>query len=226
MSEPIENPPSDGLAEAGAREVEPAPSWQDPATPLPQWTDLGGEVVHDSPWMSLTRHRVTAPTGRTVDYGVVRPKSMATGVLPLHDDGTVTLVGQARFALGNYSWEMPEGGAPFGEDPFDGVRRELAEEAGLEARSWREAVRMELSNSITTERAVCWLAWDLRPVATAPDPTEVIAVARVPFMSLIAEIGRGAVRDSLTVATAYRAYHMAREGLLPGWLAHAMLTRV
>lgn len=205
---------------------DPIPAWQDAADPVPCWTDDGSETAYDSPWLSLTRHRATAPTGRTVDYGVVRPKSVATGVLPLHEDGTVTLVGQARFALMNYSWEMPEGGAPIGEDPFDGVRRELAEEAGLVAREWREVLRMELSNSITDERAICWLAWGLSPVAAAPDPTEVIALARVPFRALIEEIGRGAVRDSMTVATALKAYHMAKEGLLPGWLAHAMLTRV
>ena len=217
MSDPSENPePAD---------AEPIPAWEDGAD-RPGWVDEGADLAYDSLWLSLTRHRATAPTGRTVDYGVVRPKSMATGVLPIHNDGTVTLVGQARFALMNYSWEMPEGGAPFGEDPFDGVRRELAEEAGLAARSWREVLRMELSNSITDERAICWLAWDLSTVATAPDPTELITVARVPFLSLIEEIGRGAVRDSMTVATALRAYHMAREGLLPGWLAHAMLTRV
>lgn len=217
MSDPSENPePAD---------AEPIPAWEDGAD-RPGWVDEGSDLAYDSPWLSLTRHRATAPTGRMVDYGVVRPKSMATGVLPIHNDGTVTLVGQARFALMNYSWEMPEGGAPFGEDPFDGVRRELAEEAGLAARSWREVLRMELSNSITDERAICWLAWDLASVETAPDPTELIAVARVPFLSLIEEIGRGAVRDAMTVATGLKAYHMAREGLLPGWLAHAMLTRV
>ena len=226
MSEPIENPPSDGLAEADAREVEPAPSWQDPATPLPQWTDLGGEVVHDSPWMSLTRHRATAPTGRTVDYGVVRPKSMATGVLPLHDDGTVTLVGQARFALGNYSWEMPEGGAPFDEDPVEGARRELAEEAGLAAAHWRPAYKVEMSNSVTDERAMAWIAWGLTPVPVAPDPTEIIRVVRVPFGDLLREIGTGAIRDMFTLATALRAYHMAREGELPPELAKAMLSDV
>ena len=85
---------------------------------------------------------------------------------------------------------------------------------------------MELSNSVTDEMAIAWIAWDLSPVPTDPDPTEVMTVVRVPFMSLIHEIGRGAVRDSFTVATAFRAYHMAQEGLLPGWLAHAMLTRV
>jgi len=204
----------------------PPPAWEGQATDRPQWRSGGDATVFQNPWMTLTSHPATAPTGVEATYVVMRPANLAVGVLPIHTDGTVTLVGQARFALMNYSWEMPEGGAPSGEDPLAGARRELAEEAGLAARTWREVLRLELSNSITDERAIAWLAWDLSEVARAPDPTEVIALARVPFMALIAEIDRGAVRDALTVATALRAYHMAREGLLPGWLAHAMLTRV
>lgn len=192
----------------------------------PPWIDRGETVVHDTPWMRVTQHDAIAPTGQESRYGVLRFKNVATGVLPVHADGTVTLVGQARFARANYSWEMPEGGAPFDEDPLEAVKRELAEEAGLAAASWALALRIEVSNSITDEIGFTWVAWDLTPVPVAPDPTEVISIVRVPFTALLKEIERGAILDSFTVATAYRAYHMAKEGLLPGWLAHAMLTRV
>lgn len=204
----------------------PVPAWDLDPPARPAWKSVGDETVFENPWMRISAHSATAPTGAPATYVVMRPKNLAAGVLPIHSDGTVTLVGQARFPLANYSWEMPEGGAPYDEDPLEGARRELAEEAGLAAGTWREVLRMELSNSVTDERAIAWLAWDLSEVATDPDPTEVIALVRVPFMSLIAEIDRGSVRDAFTVATALRAYHMAREGLLPGWLAHAMLTRV
>ncbi len=193
---------------------------------MPPWQDLDRRVVYDNPWLAVTEHSATAPTGLASTYSVLRPKHLAVGVLPLHSDGTVTLVGQARFALMNYSWEMPEGGAPFDEDPLVGAKRELAEEAGLSAGSWREVLRMEMSNSVTDEQAISWLAWDLSPVPVDPDPTEVIVTVRVPFMTLLSEIDRGAVRDAFTVATALRAYHVARESLIPGWLVHAMLTRV
>ncbi|GLK50448.1 DNA mismatch repair protein MutT [Brevundimonas intermedia] len=202
------------------------PKWAAGLAKPPAWRAETEETVFENPWIRLTRHRVLAPTGNPGDYAVMRPKNAATGVLPVHDDGTVVLVGQQRFALGNYSWEMPEGGAPLGEDPFDGVRRELAEEAGLEAAQWVPALTMELSNSVTTEMAHTWIAWGLSPVPVAPDPTEVIAVVRVPFLDLLEEIGRGTVRDSLTVATAYKAYHMAHNGELPPALAQAMLGRV
>jgi 8-oxo-dGTP pyrophosphatase MutT (NUDIX family) len=204
----------------------PVPLWAEGlAAPIP-WRETTGQTVYENPWVRVTEHQAIAPTGAPALYGVLRPKHLAAGVLPIHADGTVTLVGQSRFPNRNYSWEMPEGGVPFSEDPLAGAQRELAEEAGLAARTWREVLRMELSNSVTDERAIAWLAWDLSEVDKDPDPTEVIALVRVPFMSLIAEIDRGGIRDAFTVATALRAYHMAREHILPGWLAHAMLTRV
>lgn len=194
------------------------PRWAESLPDTPPWRSLGDSVLVDTPWMRVTRHPAIAPTGADADYVVVRPKNVGTGVLPLHDDGTVSLVGQHRFALMRYSWEMPEGGAPQGEDPFEAVKRELAEEAGLTA-----ALDVDLSNSITDERAMTWVAWGLSATETAPDETEVFLTARVPFRDLMAEVARGAVRDGLTVATAYRAYHMAREGELPAALARAML---
>ena len=204
----------------------PAASWDDGADRPPPWRSAGESLIFENPWMRLTRHPATAPTGLACDYVVMRPKNLAVGVLPIHDDGAVTLVGQQRFALMNWSWEMPEGGAPFDEDPIEGARRELGEEAGLHAARWREALKVEMANSITDERAMAWIAWDLSPAPSAPDPTEVIRVARVPFGDLLREIGTGAIRDMVTLATALRAYHMAREGELPPELAKAMLGSV
>lgn len=205
---------------------QPTPSWDDGSDRPPRWRDAGSSVMFENPWMRLTRHEATAPTGLQADYVVMRPQNMSVGVLPIHEDGTITLVGQQRFALMNWSWEMPEGGAPFNEDPLEGAKRELAEEAGLEAVVWHPALKVEMTNSITDERAMAWLAWGLTPVPIAPDPTEIIRVARVPFGDLLRNVGNGAVRDMFTVATVLRAYHMAREGELPPELATAMLSGV
>ena len=204
----------------------PTPAWDDPSDRPPPWRSAGESLLFENPWLRLTRHPATAPTGLDCDYVVMRPRNLSVGVLPIHADGTVTLVGQQRFALMNWSWEMPEGGAPFDEDPIEGARRELAEEAGLRAAHWREALKAEMTNSITDERAMAWIAWDLSPAPSEPDPTEVIRIARVPFGDLLREIGRGSIRDMFTVATTLRAYHMAREGELPAELAEAMLAGV
>lgn len=199
------------------------PAWGRGGAKPPPWRAEPGRSVFANPWVEVIEQPATAPTGRRVTYGVLRFRNLAVGVLPIHADGTVVLVGQQRFPLAAYSWEMPEGGAPFDEDPLEGARRELAEEARLQAAVWRPALALELSNSISDERARTWLAWDLAPAEGAPDDTEVLTLARVPFRSLLAEAAAGRVRDAMTVATALRAYHMAREGELPPDLARAML---
>ena len=202
------------------------PPWAKGLPKPAPWKDAGGSTVYENDWLRLTEHDAVAPTGAPATYAVMRPKNLAVGVLPIHEDGTVTLVGQSRFPCADFSWEMPEGGAPFDEDPLEGAKRELAEEAGLRAAHWLEALRLQLSNSVTDERGIVWLCWGLSPTPIAPDPTEVIVTARTPFLTLLDAIAKGQVQDALTVATALRAYHMARESLLPGWLAHVMLHRL
>jgi 8-oxo-dGTP pyrophosphatase MutT (NUDIX family) len=199
------------------------PSWAKGRARPPAWRSGPGRARFSNPWIELVEYDAVAPTGFETRYAVVRFRKLAVGVLPLHEDGTVVLVGQQRFTTGGYSWEMPEGGAEAGEDPLAGARRELAEEAGLVAGTWRKALEMDLSNSVTDERSVCWLAWDLAPCAAGGDETEHLDVVRVPFRALLAAAGAGQVRDALTVATCLRAYHMAREGELPEQLARAML---
>lgn len=199
------------------------PIWGRGGTKPPPWRAEPGRTVFANPWVEVVEQPATAPTGRRVTYGVLRFRNLAVGVLPIHADGTVVLVGQQRFPLAAYSWEMPEGGAPFDEDPLAGARRELAEEARLHAAVWRPALTLELSNSISDERARTWLAWDLSPAEGEPDETEALALARTPFRTLLDEAVAGRVRDAMTVATALRAYHMAREGELPPDLARAML---
>jgi 8-oxo-dGDP phosphatase len=189
------------------------------------WTSGDERVVFESGWLRVTDQTAIAPTGKPAPYGLVRFKNLAVAVLPIHEDGTVTLVGQHRFPLRDYSWELPEGGAPLDEDPLEGARRELAEETGLAAAEWREVLRVQLSNSVTDERMVGYLALGLSPTLGAhrADETEAIALARVPFREALDAAMAGYLPDMLTVAMLLRGYHMASEGSLPGELAHAML---
>jgi len=189
------------------------------------WARGEGRAVYDNPWIKVTEYDAVAPTGRPALYGLVSFKNVAMAVLPLHEDGTVTLVGQHRLPHGDYSWEIPEGGAPSGEDPLAAAQRELAEETGLKAREWRELMRVQLSNSITDETAIGYLALGLEPAdgAHEADETEALVVVQVPFREALEAALAGHMPDVLTVAMLLRAYHMAREGLLAPALARAML---
>lgn len=199
------------------------PAWLRPhGTP---WKRGESRVAFENPWLKVTEHTATAPTGNPAAYGVVGFKNFAIAVLPLHEDGTVILVGQHRFPLADYSWEIPEGGGPLDRDPLDSARRELAEETGLQAADWRQVLELQLSNSVTDERAFGFVALGLSETDEThhKDETEDLAMVRVPFKEALDAALAGHLQDALTVAMLLRAYHMAREGSLPHALASAML---
>lgn len=196
------------------------PGWLKPhGTP---WRRIEERVVYDNPWLSLHEFDAVAPTGAPALYGLLHLKNYGIAILPLHDDGTVTLVGQNRFALG-YSWEIPEGGGPLDDDPLDSAKRELREEAGLLAADWRLVLRLQLSNSVTDERAFGYLATGLSPTEKDPDDTEDLAVVRVPFREVLEAAMAGHIEDALTVAMLLRAHHMAVKGELAGDLSRLVL---
>ena len=209
-----------------------APSAPDPdALAAPAWLRPHGrpwragppEPVTQNPWFAVESYDAVAPTGAPARYHVHRCRNLATGAVPLHADGTVTLVGQWRFPLGRYGWELPEGGAPHGEAPLEGCKRELREEAGLEAADWREILVLELSNASSDEVAHVYLATGLTPCPAAPEPTEELALARVPFAEALHAAVTGRVQDAITVAALLRVHHMAATGELPDALARVVL---
>jgi 8-oxo-dGDP phosphatase len=189
------------------------------------WRRGPGRLAYDNPWISVTEFDATAPTGAPALYGLVGFKNRALAILAVDADGTIPLVGQNRLPFGDYSWEIPEGGGPLAEDPLDGAKRELLEETGLQASDWREVLRMQLSNSVSDELAIGYLATGLSQAQALPhgDDTEDLAQVRVPFREALDAAMAGHISDSLTVAMLLRGYHMARERSLPRALARAML---
>jgi 8-oxo-dGTP pyrophosphatase MutT (NUDIX family) len=149
--------------------------------------------------MTIWHDEVDRPDGSPGVYGIVHFAAAAVGVAVLDDEDRVLLVGQHRYALDDYSWEIPEGGAPAGESALDGARRELREETGVEATDWRELVRFHLSNSITDEAGVLFAARALRHGTAAPDPTEELAIRWAPFDEAMAMIGNGRITDAMTI---------------------------
>jgi 8-oxo-dGTP pyrophosphatase MutT (NUDIX family) len=194
--------------------------WNEDGNP---WTVKRVTRPFDNDWFAIDAHDVVRPDGADGNYSVIRVRRLAVGVLPINDAGRVHLVGQWRFPLGRYSWEMPEGGAEPGEDALECARRELEEETGLSARTYRQILEMDLSNSLTDERAVLFLATDLREGQSNPEAVEVLQRRTAPFAEVLARVADRRIRDSLTVAAVLRAHHMAVTGQLPPALAGAML---
>jgi len=195
-------------------------TWDDAENP---WTVTGISHPFENAWLAIESNAVIHPDGKPGTYSVVRVRRLAVGVLPVDADGFVHLVGQWRFPLGRYSWEMPEGGAEPGEDALACARRELEEETGLSAHTYLPILEMDLSNSLTDELAILYLATELTPGEPKPEGTEVLKHRRAPFAEVLARVADGRIRDAMTVAAVLRAHHMAVTGQLPAPLAAAML---
>lgn len=161
-------------------------------------------VAYDNPWLTVWHDEVTHPDGSDGIYGVVHFENLAVGVLVLDDQDRTVLVGQHRYTLDEVSWEIPEGGVPDGESALEGAQRELREETGLEAATWFELGRLSLSNSVTDERAVLFLATGLTHGEAAPEPSESLEVRWLPFSDALAMTLDGRIHDVLTVVAVER----------------------
>ena len=163
------------------------------------WTRHARRVAYENPWIVVWHDDVTRPDGGPGIYGVVHFRNAASGVVVLDDSDRLLLVGQHRYTLDAYSWEIPEGGVAPNEDPLDGIRRELQEETGVSAREWRQIATYALSNSITDELGLLWLATGLSEGEAEPDPTEDLAVRWVPFDEALAMTVDGRITDALSI---------------------------
>lgn len=166
--------------------------------PTDPWVRRSRVTVYENPWIEVHHDEVIRPDGTPGIYGVVHFRTRATGVVVLDPDDRVLLVGQHRYTLGRYSWEIPEGGAPMDEDPLDGAKRELAEETGYSARTWRELIRFTPSNSVTDEEGVLYVATDLEAGRASPDPTEQLEVRWVTLEEAMAMVDSGEIHDLMT----------------------------
>jgi 8-oxo-dGTP pyrophosphatase MutT (NUDIX family) len=143
---------------------------------------------------------VITPAGSNGIYGKVHYKNTAIGILALDADNNTYLVGQYRFPLDVYSWEIPEGGCPEGTDWLTAAKRELKEETGFEAARWTEILQMHLSNSVSDELAVVYVAQQLQAGIAAPEETEELQVKKMPFTEAVNWVMEGKITDSISVA--------------------------
>lgn len=164
------------------------------------WKVLKSKEIYDNPWIKVTEHDVINPKGGKGIYGIVHFKNLAIGIVPLDDNLNTYLVGQFRFPLERYSWEIPEGGGKLGIDPLESARRELLEETGLKAGSWELIQRMDLSNSVSDEEAYIFLARNLTQHEAEPEETEELRIRKLPFEEAFRMVIEGEITDSLSVA--------------------------
>ncbi|MBE9663404.1 NUDIX domain-containing protein [Mucilaginibacter myungsuensis] len=178
------------------------------------WKVTSEQPVYDNPWIGLTEYKVINPSGNPGIYGKVHFKNKAIGVVALDDELNTYLVGQYRFVLNEYSWEIPEGGGPLGTDPLDSAKRELLEETGLKARDWQEVQRMYLSNSVTDEHCIIYLARGLQQYEPEPEETEQLIVKKLPFADVYQMVLDGEILDSVSVAAILKVQLMLTQGII------------
>lgn len=164
------------------------------------WKKLRSRVVWENDWMRVFEDEVINPGGGRNQYGYVHFKNRAIAIIPLDADANVWLVGQERYTLNAWSWELPMGGALLAENPLDAAKRELKEETGLRAKTWTEVMRLHPSNSITDELGIVYLAEDLIEGAADPEETEDLEVLKLPLDAAIAMVNAGEITDAMSVA--------------------------
>lgn len=166
-----------------------------------QWKTLSTRQVYDNNWIRLEEHQVINPAGGKGVYGKVHFKNKAIGIIPLDEQGNTWLVGQHRYTLNEYSWEIPEGGCPLGTLPLDSAKRELKEETGITATEWKQIMRFHTSNSVTDEEGFIFLAEGLAFGENALEETEAdLIVKKLPFTEALAMVMREEITDSISVA--------------------------
>ena len=164
------------------------------------WEIKNTQKVYANNWIEVSHHEVTNPTGNEGVYGVVHFKNLAIGIIPLDENNHTWIVGQYRFPVEKYSWEMPEGGGQIGVDPLLSAQRELLEECGIIAQKWERILEMDLSNSATTEHAILYVARELSFTQAQPEETEELQLRKIPFEELFQMVMRGEVSDAMTIA--------------------------
>lgn len=168
------------------------------------WIVNSEQLQYENPWITVTEYKVINPSGRDGIYGKVHFKNIAVGILPVDNDGNIHMVGQYRFPINKFSIEIPEGGGDLIQDPMISAKRELKEETGLIAEHWEKILEMHLSNSVSDELAIVYLARNLVQDNPEPEETEKLTVVKMSLEEAYQKIIRAEITDAITVAAIMR----------------------
>jgi 8-oxo-dGTP pyrophosphatase MutT (NUDIX family) len=172
------------------------------------WKTKSIETKYENDWIRVEHHNVVNPSGNDSIYGKVRFKNIAIGIIPLDENNNTWLVGQYRYPLQAYSWEIPEGGGLHHDEPLASAKRELKEETGMEAEHWELIQKMHISNSVTDEYGLVYIATGLHFGESNPTETEELWVKKIPFQKAFEMVMNGEITDSLSVAGILKAKHL------------------
>ncbi len=163
------------------------------------WKIRASKEVYDNPWITVTEHDVLNPSGKSGIYGQVDFKNVAIGIIPLDEQNNTWLVGQYRFPLNAYSWEIPEGGCPHGESWEDAAKRELLEETGISAEQLTNIAKVHTSNSVCSEVGYVFLAENLIFGVAEPEDTEELKVKKIALKDAVKLVMENEITDSISV---------------------------
>jgi 8-oxo-dGTP pyrophosphatase MutT (NUDIX family) len=178
------------------------------------WKTLKKEVKYNNPWIKITESKTINADGGEGIYGVVHFKNIAIGVIPLDENHNTWIVGQYRYPLNQYSWEICEGGGLHNDDILDSAKRELKEELGMEANTWTKLLDMHLSNSVSDEKGIIFVAKDLSYFNPEPEEGEVLQIKKLPFNKVYEMVMKGEITDSLSVAGILKTKILIDKGTL------------
>ena len=164
------------------------------------WQRKSTKTIYQNPWIRLEHEEVIDPGGQEGIYGVVHFKNIAVGIIPVDEEGYTYLVGQYRYPLKQYSWEIPEGGCPLGADILQAAKRELVEETGIEAKEWEQIQHLHTSNSVSDECAYIFLARSLKFGESKPETTEELQIKKIKIEEAIEMVLKGEITDAMSVA--------------------------
>ncbi|MFK7807358.1 MAG: NUDIX domain-containing protein [Saprospiraceae bacterium] len=176
------------------------------------WTTLSEKIVYDNPWISVSHREVLNPSGGKGIYGLIHFKNLAIGIVPLDEEYNTWLVGQYRYTLNAYSWEIPEGGGPLGTSVLESAQRELKEETGIIASKWTKISDLHTSNSVTDEAGEVYVAQGLTFTEAEPEETEDLIVRKLPFSEALEMVMNGEITDALAMLGILKTHVLIERG--------------
>ncbi len=168
------------------------------------WKTIDSETVYENNWIKVSHKNVINAADKPGIYGTVHFKNLAIGIIPLDEKNNTWIVGQYRYPLNRFSWEIPEGGGRLGSPPLESAKRELREETGIVAKQWTELLHLHTSNSVTDECGIIYLARDLEIFEPEPDEDEQLIIKKLPFKEVLKMALNGEITDSLSIAAIFK----------------------